>query len=458
MRRHVASVESTWERRTNTTSPKADNGIPLPANKNNRGTQHHTPRFISTKVASIFGSIALVFLLWVHIFLAQVLLINEPRLIKEFTFPGDHPSVVDASVVSRGEQQHQPRTLTPLRSPLDYDLYTIRMNSWKRLELLETSIRHHSSCPGVAQIQVVWCDEQGDPPASLLENDKVVIERHAINSLNERFRILEEPPTMGILSMDDDVLRPCEAIDTGFFKWVQNPERMVGFDGRGHSIAKKRDHDEEPIDDPKVVEWGYAYLSETERYNHYSITLPRYAFLHRDYLYWYMDILPKPIFNKVAENFNCEDIAMSFFVSSLTDGKPPLLADKWAIRMSQVKLYTDKGGISNSNNHKKVRDACVDSFADILNLKGRLHHAKYMRHGFYHCGAAGRTSDEVHSERQREFVAMKIAWATMEEEDVIREMLHMKERAAIGAFHDGLMEDTKPWETRWGMKSKKHKS
>ncbi len=112
--------------------------------------------------------------------------------------------------------------LTPLRHPIDYEKYTIRMNTWKRNEQLLLSLNHHASCQGVAQIQVVWCNSEEDPPPSILyhPSGKVVVERHTVNSLNERFHILPttNTPTIGILSLDDDVLRPCQAWDSGKFQ------------------------------------------------------------------------------------------------------------------------------------------------------------------------------------------------------------------------------------------------
>jgi hypothetical protein len=137
--------------------------------------------------------------------------------------------------------QQQLGKLAPLR-PIDYEQYTIRINTWRRPEQLLVSIDHHASCPGVAQIQIVWCDKENEPPAEVLvweqetyDNVEIIVERHEANTLNERFNILTTPtPTLGILSIDDDVLRPCEAMDAGFFKWTQSPHRMVGFDGRMH--------------------------------------------------------------------------------------------------------------------------------------------------------------------------------------------------------------------------------
>jgi hypothetical protein len=69
--------------------------------------------------------------------------------------------------------------------------------------------------------------------------------------------------------------------------------------------------------------WSYSYLSTTEKTNQYSLTLPCYAFVHRDYLDSYFTAMPAVIRETVATNFNCEDIAMSFWVSSQTDGRRP---------------------------------------------------------------------------------------------------------------------------------------
>lgn len=170
--------------------------------------------------------------------------------------------------------------LTPLTEPIDYEKYTIRMNTWKRNEQLLVSLNHHASCEGVAQIQVIWCNAEEDPPLSVVNHPsgKVVVERHTVNSLNERFHILPNThtPTLGILSLDDDVLRPCQAWDSGkepkkrktfiyfsfklqnekiylflyslflfiyycyyyyylgFFKWTQVPDAIVAYDYRLH--------------------------------------------------------------------------------------------------------------------------------------------------------------------------------------------------------------------------------
>lgn len=292
--------------------------------------------------------------------------------------------------------------LRPLR-PLDREQYTIRIMTYRRNDQLLVSLNHHATCPGVALIQVIWCDRENFPPPEILnhKSSKVMVEFHSIDSLNERFHILTkedawtgwsihpmnptfsatdtnestsiavqenkqsyhfvETPTLGILSIDDDVLRPCEAIDAGFFRWTDHPDRIVGFDARIHTVQTLNNENHQEV-------WAYGYLSQVRKENKYSLTLPRYCFLHRDYLHMYMTLLPKTIIDFVAEKLNCEDIAMSFFVSSVTKGQLPLLADLWAMQ-SMIKLASPLK-ISDTNNHKAIRDLCVDSFAEILGLKG----------------------------------------------------------------------------------------
>jgi len=238
--------------------------------------------------------------------------------------------------------------------PVDYQGFTIRINTWKRPELLRISIDHHLSCPSVASIQVVWCEEQGPPPAWLYDEERVQLELHKENSLNERFYILENPPTLGILSLDDDVLRPCQAYDAAWRIWLQNPDRLVGFDARSHDTTSEH--------------WKYVYQSVTAKSNRYSLTLTRCCFVHFDYLGYYMSPALAPIRQTIQENRNCEDIAVSLLVSSFTDGNPPLLADYWVF-WSLIKLRDSGDTISTGSDHKKLRDGCVDSFSRMLGVR-----------------------------------------------------------------------------------------
>lgn len=224
--------------------------------------------------------------------------------------------------------------------------YTIRMNTWRRNKQLRISVNHHAKCEGVASIQIIWCDIENEPPEELAnhESGKVVIERHDINSLNERYRILEPTPTLAVLSIDDDVLRPCQALDAAFIRWTRHPDRLVGFDARS-VVGVEYD-----------TRWMYSGLNK----NKYSLTLPsKSAFIHRDYLDLYISTIPGPILQHIDSYFNCEDIAMSYFVSTMTKGKPPLLSDHWTMSTVLLELHSTNG-LSRKDDHI-VRSASQSS-------------------------------------------------------------------------------------------------
>eukprot|EP00804_Cyclotella_cryptica_P025193 CCRYP_016985-RA/>CCRYP_016985-RA protein AED:0.13 eAED:0.15 QI:0/0/0/1/1/1/2/0/544 len=311
-----------------------------------------------------FAALAASTLIAVHIFIYRVLFGNNTNKndkdadaslsVMQYLAPEDQ----NAAMTLKEAHSHRLKPITT--HPIDKEQFTIRMNTWHRNEQLILSVNHHAKCEGVKEIQIVWCDSENEPPSEILhhKSGKVKVERHTINSLNERFKVLIDPPTLGILSLDDDVLRPCEALDAAFIRWTRHPERMVGFDVRTHVV----DESEEGL------KWKYGYMSTTESSNRYSLTLPRASFLHRDYLDLYTMALPRPMYAYIAQHFECEDIAMSFFVSSLSDGRPPLITDYWAVK-SMVKLYSEEK-ISGGKDHKAARDKCVNDFGEMLCLKG----------------------------------------------------------------------------------------
>ncbi|KAL7528435.1 hypothetical protein ACHAWF_002555 [Thalassiosira exigua] len=339
---------------------------------------------------------------------------------------------------------------------IDTSRYTIRINTWRRNEQLLLSLNHHAKCPGVAEIQVVWCDGANDPPreATHHPSGKVKVERHEINSLNERFKVLIDPPTLGILSLDDDVLRPCAALDAGFVRWTRHPDRMVGFDARRH--VEETVAVEEGLGRERRM-WKYGYMSTTEKTNRYTLSLPRAAFLHRDYLDVYTVALPRSAYAYVAENLECEDIAMSFLVSSLTDGKPPLLADHWAVK-SMVKLYSEKR-ISGGSGHKSARDKCVDDFAQVLGLKKSGLQKGVLSHNGHFFWYGDRPEDwddvdpeEVGDERLEDLVE-ELRDLGKKGEDKQRAWLgKMMAETMVEARKAGMIEKTKEWKERWGAK------
>jgi glucuronyl/N-acetylglucosaminyl transferase EXT2 len=325
--------------------------------------------------------------------------------------------------------------VSPLQAPVDYERFTVRINTWKRPEQLAVSIAHHKSCATlVAHIQVVWCTDQGEVPAWLLNDPDVTVERHAVNSLNERFNLLEEPPTAAVLSIDDDVLRPCLALESGFHKWTMNPNRQVGFDARSHQVV-----------DISTNRWGYAYMSTTEKTNLYSITLTRCCFTHRDYLRWYKTQMPAVIRDFVATHFNCEDIAMSLAISSLTGGQPPLLADYWAVK-AQIKLYVDTK-ISGGKDHKTLRNDCMDSFANVLQLKNRLIMAPLKRENdAFEYGVKADNWNRPKAKAEPETIQR---WKKQGFTTMLKEIGELRAETAHVAYDAGLLKGSEPWKQRF---------
>jgi glucuronyl/N-acetylglucosaminyl transferase EXT2 len=350
----------------------------------------------------------------------------------------DYHATVDENRVNASSGEDSKVILRSL-APLDYQQYTIRINTWKRLETLKVSLQHHSSCPGVAQIQVVWCTAQGPPPDWLQSfHTKVVVEEHDINSLNERFRIKHLAPTAGILSLDDDILRPCMAYDWAFFQWTQNPDRIVGFDARSHEVAGEK--------------WKYAYMSTTEKTNRYSLTLTRCCFVHADYLDWYIHSPQLALIRQtVSEHLNCEDIGVSLAVSSQTGGLPPLLADYWVVK-SMVKL--DDGTnrkISATKDHKQVRDHCVDQFAELLGLKQSLQSAVLSHKSLFEYGDAATDWNALLNDEPQHLVDAKTRVGRWKADPhvVKEELAELRKEASTVAYNAGLVEGTGPWKKRF---------
>ena len=121
---------------------------------------------------------------------------------------------------------------------------TIRVNTFRRLDLLETFLDHYDRCRVVRQIQVVWSDPETPAPTEWSKryaDGNVVFEVHDTNSLNHRFHRLVPVPTevrwyfiflkriphsrpyhmcvQAVLSIDDDLVIPCDVIERTLRTW-----------------------------------------------------------------------------------------------------------------------------------------------------------------------------------------------------------------------------------------------
>lgn len=84
---------------------------------------------------------------------------------------------------------------------VDSNQVTIRMNTFRRNDLLKQSVSHYITCSCVKEIQIVWSDQTNKPPTDLLTGvasykEKIKYELHDRDSLNNRFLPTLQIPTL----------------------------------------------------------------------------------------------------------------------------------------------------------------------------------------------------------------------------------------------------------------------
>eukprot|EP00242_Pyramimonas_sp_CCMP2087_P015660 CAMPEP_0198203936 /NCGR_PEP_ID=MMETSP1445-20131203/7267_1 /TAXON_ID=36898 /ORGANISM="Pyramimonas sp., Strain CCMP2087" /LENGTH=360 /DNA_ID=CAMNT_0043875543 /DNA_START=178 /DNA_END=1257 /DNA_ORIENTATION=+ len=235
--------------------------------------------------------------------------------------------------------------------------YTVIVNTFKRPDLLQKSIRHYASCPNVDAIRVVWSEQDNNPPKEGNDSDSkffsscadVVYDQHPTTSLSNRFRPISGLRTEAVFNVDDDVNVECSSLDFAHQAWQLAPDALVGFIPRLHRKTASGTF--------TYRRWWTVVMEGA-----YSIILTKACFMHRDYLALYSETVPREAIDFIDKGRNCEDIAMQFAVANHT-GRPPL----WV-----VGRYTDAGafdGISTTGSgilgHRARRDDCVTTFVEL---------------------------------------------------------------------------------------------
>ena len=233
--------------------------------------------------------------------------------------------------------------LTSIKSNSPDVEYTIRVNTFRRNDLLEKFLDHYQYCDEAKEIQVVWSDQSADPPFKWLKRypaGKVHFEVHAKNSLNNRFMPQRELLTDAVLSIDDDLIVDCGTLRFAAGVWQANPWALVGFSPRIATI----DHE--------------TGITEYKRWQHtwwngfYSIVLTKISFLHKAYLKRYTAIVPNEVLTYVDEHRNCEDLTMAYIIASDEHNARPV----W---VSGQVWEEAASGISSGASHFEERGKCL---------------------------------------------------------------------------------------------------
>jgi len=149
---------------------------------------------------SAFAAFAASILISIHVFLFRVLvgsISNSNASEGNLKYVREIVAAEEAKMTLAEAHSHKLTSIN-LHS-VDRSHYTIRINTWQRNEQLLLSVNHHAKCEGVKEIQVIWCDPNNKPPEQIVhhQSGKVILENHAVNSLNERFNVLIDTPTLG---------------------------------------------------------------------------------------------------------------------------------------------------------------------------------------------------------------------------------------------------------------------
>ncbi|MED6136406.1 hypothetical protein PIB30_055905 [Stylosanthes scabra] len=242
--------------------------------------------------------------------------------------------------------------------------YTVLINSWKQSSVIKQSVAHYASCRSVEAIHVSWSGSE--PPSEKMIarlNEVAVLKSEGAQKTNfifniisgdqlaSRFKPKSYPNTDAIFSVDDDVIVPCSSLDFAFSVWQTAPLSMVGFVPRTHSVNKEQNN----VAYYRYEGWWSVWWTGT-----YSMVLSKAAFFHRKYLDFYARMSPS-IQNYVANERNCEDIAMSLLVANVT-GAPPI----WV----KGKIYEiGASAIASLRGRSQLRNKCLN---DLISHYGNM--------------------------------------------------------------------------------------
>ena len=262
--------------------------------------------------------------------------------------------------------------VAPSRQPDDdAERYTVRVNTFERSALLPRVVQHWASCPRALEVHVVW-SEPAPPPAAraLLPGGgggaapRVVVERHANTSLNNRFALASRARSRAVFSVDDDVLVACADVERAFDVWraaAAAGERgaplppMVGFEPRFLARdARGR--------------WAYRPWQTAWRRGRYHLVLSKAAFVHAAQLAAYArapartpDAAARAL---VDARRNCEDLALAFSVAAAQGARGAVPPAVWV--RARVRELAPGAGLSTAQaRHYATRTSCVRELVDI---------------------------------------------------------------------------------------------
>lgn len=230
------------------------------------------------------------------------------------------------------------------------DGFTAVILTYDRVESLFILIEKLSQVPSLHGILVVWNNQQKSPPLlssfpAISRPIKIIQTRN--NRLSNRFFPYKDIETEAILTIDDDINMLTEdEVEFGYEVWREFPDRIVGFPSRLHVWENLTSH------------WRY----ESEWTNQISMVLTGAAFHHKYWSHMYTHRMPDVIKEIVDSRMNCEDIAMNFLVSNVTNKPPIKVTPRKKFKCPEC---ANNEMLSADLNHMRERSRCIDEFSHI---------------------------------------------------------------------------------------------
>ena len=243
---------------------------------------------------------------------------------------------------------------------------SVRVNTFRRNDLLERFLEHYEQCGAAREIVVVWSDTDRAPPDWLLRRAgqspvagtvAVRLELFSVDSLNNRFTLLEAPAADAIFSVDDDLIVSCEILQSMVNIWASAQRQMVGVAPR----LVSRDPTESG--DWRYLRWWHVWWNGS-----YSLVLTKVCVLHRDYFDAFNGPSPALVSARkhVDSHRNCEDILMSFVVANTTKAPPLWFRAPYSDYGQSILSLGHHAGISSGVDHIETRGDCITTFARLF--------------------------------------------------------------------------------------------
>uniref|UniRef100_A0A0N5B9S9 Glyco_transf_64 domain-containing protein n=1 Tax=Strongyloides papillosus TaxID=174720 RepID=A0A0N5B9S9_STREA len=224
---------------------------------------------------------------------------------------------------------------------IKFDTFTVLILTYRRVSLLKRITRRLSFNNKIDKIIIIWNDQNSKniPKKSIWPKLKkpLYFVKTKKNSLNNRFLPLDIITTYGILSIDDDQMVNNNLLNKAFKIWQTNKDVLVG------------QHTRSTFEKNKI-----GYFAKPQK--KFDLILTGLTFIHRKYLTKYTNEMSEELRNYVDKYMNCEDIVMNFLVAE-SSKKPNLFFNMKDLNILKSRTYSK--GLSDKNNHYKIRDKCV---------------------------------------------------------------------------------------------------